>query len=416
LLEYARRSCFFQNDRSPAKGRISPAVRDDISCRETNLVLQALRAWFSGKPKCLESALAEPVDWTGLERIAEHHSVLPLVAYALTRYGGDLVPQEICGQLRQRLLLASHRNLTLIDEWWRILQAFDEAEIPVISLKGPALALLVYPNFAFREFTDLDLLVSPEEVPKARDLLVRNGYRPSSSLVADTDEMLFRSRNFQLDLVHCEKRICVDLHWGALHEMFSFQLPVDLLFKAARIEHYEGISFLALSPEHLLLYLCAHGTKHCWRSLRWLCDIACHVQRSSDLNWRSCIRCAETSNCELVLKHSLLLAQQILGLDLPPEMASYCEAAKVSALIATASSFLFCEDEDLSYGQTMRFHLVFARNWRDRAAMIFERIFVPAESDWQQLRLPRPLHFLYYMIRPIRFMRERIRLVAGRTV
>ena len=392
------------------------SVRHGVTYYETNLVVQSARTFLSGGDDgCLQAALSQPFAWAGVERKANYHSVMPLVAYALKKYGEDLVSQELSEQFEQRLFLTARRNMLWLQEWRRILLAFEGAGIPVISLKGPAFALLAYGNIALREFTDLDLLIKPSDVSKARDALVREGYQLRFHMAGDSDAALLHSRNRQLDFINVGHGTLIDLHWGALHEMFSFQLPVDQLFEAAQVEHAEGISFLSLSPEHLLLYLCAHGTKHCWLNLRWLCDVACHVLTARGLDWEICIRRAEAAHCDLVLKHSLLLAQQVLGLELPSAVSSFCDSAKALALADTAASFMFRDGGDLGYGEALRYHLAFAKGWRDRSRLVHERVFVPAEPDWQEVRLPRSLHFLYYAVRPARFLFERLSKTALRT-
>ena len=375
--------------------------------QEMDLVLQTLRALISGESSSLLASLAGPVDWEAVERIAESHSVMPAVAYALREYGGDAAPVAVRDRLKERLLLASRSNLALIAEWCRALEAFDQADIPVISLKGPALALLVYPNFAVREFTDLDLLVRSCDVPRASDSLLAEGYRVSSAARPKNMTEQVRSRNRQIEFVHDQRHIRVDLHWGALHEMFSFQLPPEVLFESARREHYEGIRFLALSPENLLLYLCAHGAKHCWLNLRWVCDVAFQIKKCHDLDWESCIRTAEASKCALVLKHSLILVREVLGIELPSLVADYCRDVQARAVADRAAELLFRGNRDLSHGQELGFHLAFASGWRDRGRFLFERLFVPDEPDLRS-NLPG---FLSYAAKPMRFLFTRLRSV-----
>jgi len=384
------------------------SCRHGVGCREMNLVVLAARAFLSGgEDGCLQVALAQPVDWAAVERMAEQHSMMPPFAYALTRYGGDLVPREIRERLQQRLLLNSRTNLTWLQEWRRILLAFEAAGIPVISLKGPALASQAYRNIALREFCDLDLLIRPGEVRAAHDTLVREGYELRFSQAPGADAASLLSRNRQLEFVNHERGTLIDLHWGALHEMFSFQLSVDRLFRAAQVAECEGITFLSLSPEHLMLYLCAHGTKHCWLTLRDLCDGASYMRTATrELNWELCIREAEAANCELVLKHSLLLAQRVFGLELPSVMRNYCEDAKAQMVADAASSLLFRKDGGFGYREALLYHLAFIKDWRGRASFICKRVFFPEEPDWQELRLPRSLYFLYYAVRPVRLLVE----------
>ena len=387
--------------------QILSSVQRGVGYREIDLVMQAARTFLSnGGDGGLKAALTQPLDWPAIERRADRHSMMPPIAYALTQYGENLVPLEVRERLQQRLLFTAKSNLKWLQEWCRILATFEAAGVPVISFKGPALALLAYPNLALREFGDLDLLVRPADVFRARNVLAGEGYELRFSSGGDTDAALLRSGNQQTDLVN-GRGMLIDLHWGLLHEMFSFQLPVDELFESAQAEYREGLSFLSLSPEHLLLYLCAHGTKHCWLNLRELLDVVCHLQTAQKLDWGLCMRLAESVNCELVLKHSLLLAEQVLGLELPAAIKNDCDDAKALMLARRAASLLFQEDGDLGYGKALRYHLTFAKGWRDRAHLIFERVFVPAEVDWQKVRLPRSLHFLYYAVRPVRFIFER---------
>lgn len=374
---------------------------------ETNLVALCARSFLSAEERHrLQSALAGPVDWAALERAADRHSIAPLVAWVLKQYGGDLVPLEVREQLDYRLRRAARQNLIWLAEWQRTLNAFESTGIRAISLKGPAFALQAYGNIALRESTDLDFLVRPDDMVKAQNALAREGYQlrfPASAGL--------RSRNRQFDLIHPERGTLIDLHWGALHAMFPFQLPMDALFQSARTEHCENFSYLSLSPEHLLLYLCAHGTKHCWLHLRWLCDVACYVRTAPTLDWNLCMQEAHAANCDLVMQHSLLLAGHVLGLELAATVKGYCDA-KARTLADAASSFPFSKDDALSHGKALRYHLAFARHWRDRIRFIFERIFVPEEQDWHEVRLPHSLRFVYYAVRPIRFMLERLASAA----
>jgi hypothetical protein len=384
------------------------SIWDRATWDETKLVVQCARTFLSWKESaCLEAALMRPVDWAAVERTADSQAMMPLVAYVL-KCAGILIPQEVCERIHQRLLLAAQTNLTWLGEWQRILLAFRAAGISVISLKGPGLALLAYGNITLREFSDLDLLIQPVDVLRARDVLVREGYRLRYPLRGDSKNALLSTRNRELAFVRDRPGTLIELHWGVLHEMFSFQLPVEELFKSARVEHQEGFSFLSPSREGLLLYLCAHGTKHCWSCFRWLCDVASYVKRTPELDWKTCMQSADDAGCDLVLKHGLLLAQQVLGLDLPEAVRSYCDSAEARALTDMAARFLFRGDTDVGYFEALQYQSAFAKDWRGRSRFVLERVFVPEEQDWQEMRLPDSLRFLYYAVRPLRFMRQRI--------
>jgi hypothetical protein len=294
-----------------------------------------------------------------------------------------------------------------LGEWRRISLAFGAAGIPVISLKGPLFTLSAYGNIALREFHDLDLLVRPQDVPKARDALVRAGYRLRFAPSDESGTELLRSGNRQLDFVNAARGTVVDLHWAVLHRMFSFQMPVDKCFESAHMEQYEGLTFLSLSPEHLLLYLCAHGAKHCWRNLRWLCDLAFHLRTAKALDWDLCMDEAQAMSASLVLQHSLRLTAEVLGAELPSSVQNYCNDMKAQTLAETARKLLFrSQDPDRlsSHLAEARFYLTFSNGWRESTRLLYERVLAPSETEWEQFPLPRGLHFLYYAVRPARFV------------
>jgi hypothetical protein len=378
---------------------------------EPNVILQCARVFFApGQSTGLHHVLAEPQDWQALERSAEDHCVLPLVATVLIQQGGTMVPDEVLQRLRRSLLCLTQNNLAWSTEWQRILRLLTEAGIPAVSFKGPALALVAYGNLGLREFHDLDLLVHSWDVVRARDILVDNGYKLWSPTRNNTDAALLRSTNRQICFTSDEHRTAIDLHWGALHEMFSFQLDAEQLWEKTHLVRCEDISFLSLAPEHLLLYMCAHGTKHCWRNLCWLCDVAALVQAHPGIDWNGCVRFAETTGSGLLMKHTLLLAEQLLGLELAETIERYTrDDTSCRELCETAQQFLFApRGARPGHLQALRYHLAFAKGRRDRARLIFNRVFVPAEQDWKTVRLPDALFFLYYLVRPIRFLLERL--------
>ena len=376
---------------------------------ETNAVVQCLRVFLSSADGAsLRAVLIQTPDWPTVEAKAAAHGVAPVVSNILLQHSSDIAPQEILLRCKDRLTLLTKKNILWLQEWQRLLQAFDEAATPVISFKGPALALTAYRNLGLREFHDLDLLVHPRNVARAKDKLLAEGYALWSPVVGDTAEYLLLSKNRQLRFTNCMRGTSVDAHWGLLHQMFPFQLDVEKAFNSARWERRDEGEFLSLSPEYQLLYLCAHGTKNCWSQLSELCDVAAYLQSHSEIDWDGCLRLAEANGCGLVLKHTLLLCERVLKIDLPETVKQHCHKnGRALGLSNAAESLLCLEGERRSgYLQALRYHLAFAKTWREQIRLIFVRVLSPAEPDWQHIKLPRGLFGLYYFIRPLRFLLE----------
>jgi hypothetical protein len=97
-------------------------------------------------------------------------------------------------------------------------------------------------------------------------------------------------------------------------------------------------------------------------------------------------------------------------MELPAEAKRYCHRGKTAfALSNTAESFLFqASGGRPGYWRVLKYHLAFAGTWPERTLLVLMRLFAPAESDWQHLRLPRSLFLLYYLLRPLRFFQQQV--------
>jgi hypothetical protein len=114
-------------------------------------------------------------NWERLLNRAEHHGLGPL-AYRHLKDSNALVPQD-AQRLLQALFLRHRcantvRQQVLVD----ILNLCAVQDIPVLVLKGAALAFLVYPQPGLRCMRDIDLLVKPGDAQRAQAALLREGF------------------------------------------------------------------------------------------------------------------------------------------------------------------------------------------------------------------------------------------------
>jgi hypothetical protein len=126
-------------------------------------------------PQELGNAVGRIARWEDLPGAAETHGLAPLVDYHLTR-AGIAVPVAV----RQRLfgLAGLHRdqNAARFSVLVDILDALDAARIPVLVLKGAALAQILYRSPGLRPLSDIDLLVEPQLASRAAETLASLGF------------------------------------------------------------------------------------------------------------------------------------------------------------------------------------------------------------------------------------------------
>lgn len=125
--------------------------------------------------RLLADTAARLETWQGLASEADAHGLAPLVSYHLKRAGIEL-PTRVRRELLGVTMVHGAANRTRFRMLGEILDAFDRAGIPVIVLRGAALAHLLYPSGALRPLDNIDLLVAPELGPRAQEILATLGF------------------------------------------------------------------------------------------------------------------------------------------------------------------------------------------------------------------------------------------------
>ena len=184
---------------------------------DVNFVYRSLCEVLAGNKSDVDWGQFGTDEWKLLARMgqADAEGVGPLL-YWHFRDGSwpDVMPQVVRDHLMKTYYNTFAQNTLMYRELARILESFSEAGIPVILLKGAALALTVYEDIGLRPMGDLDLLVRPEDLRKAWQIMGKLNYEVLS---ANTEVVL---RNFE------GPEIGVDLHWCIIsgHDSNSYQI------------------------------------------------------------------------------------------------------------------------------------------------------------------------------------------------
>src|SRR5207245_4369807 len=131
-------------------------------------------------------------------------------------------------------------------------------------------------------------------------------------------------------------------HWAFAPREFPLPLKVEDVW--ARLEPLPlgGTLVRTLSAEHLLLVLCAHGAKHCWERLGWICDIAELLRRTPALDLSGMLAQARSLGVERIVRLGLRLAAELLDVPLPEAVPCRARDARpVGALAAQVRAALF---------------------------------------------------------------------------
>jgi hypothetical protein len=297
--------------------------------------------------------------------------------------------------------------MRLTGELLRLLDVFEAQGIPAVSYKGPVLAAFAYGNLGLREFFDIDVLVRKEDVFRAQELLLAEGYRPQYRLTP-AQEATFLRYNSEHSFVHGNRGDDVDLHWAIAERHFSFPLDQEGLWRRLDRISLGGSDVCTLSPEDLLLILCVQGFKDAWERLKHICDVAEVIRVHQDMDWAGVVEQADASGGRRTLFLGLALASDLLGTTLPEEIAQSVQAdPAVRTLARRVQERLFRPSGSPRRFSEVMFrpiHVQMRERLRDKVRYCVRSATTHTVGDWMALPLPRPLFPLYYVLRPIRLV------------
>lgn len=282
---------------------------------ERELILRAAHEPSAGRDRRLWD-LARRCDWREVLEVAREHGLIPWLAQVMRQSAraASVTPAEDLASLNLLAAASALHGDVLCAALARALAAMAVVGVEPIVLKGPALASTIYPNRDLRPFGDLDLLVRPGELARADQALRSLGYTPRANKPTEVDD-------FHQVYARTEREAVVELHTDLL------QLGLPTLCASALWERAERWTLaelaqpaLMLGLEHQVLHLCVHLHLHGYRRLIWFIDLERLLRlRGGEVRWADLWALAHAEGVTLSVRHSLLLARELLDAPLPPE-------------------------------------------------------------------------------------------------
>jgi|SRR5215472_16149341 len=267
--------------------------------------------------------LNEPVDWNYFIYAAHEHRLIGLIYQRLARFR-EAIPDHSWTQLREGARSVADFNLGLTGKLLKLLALLEAHNIPAVPYKGPVLAQLAYGDLKLRQFTDLDLLVNKEDFYRVKELLLANGCRPGWRLTRKQELAVLR-HYYNYPFVSNENRVLIEVHWEFTESFFSFAFDLAQMRKRLAVVEVLGRPVRTLALEDTLLVLCAHGSKHLWKRIGWICDIAMLIKQQPNLDWNLVVERATNLGLLRILWLGLLLADTLITVPLPPEIEARLE-------------------------------------------------------------------------------------------
>ena len=381
---------------------------------EIELLLLATRVRTEPENLAHASAILQSiVDWDFVLRTANDHGVLPQLYRYANNIRPETIPETVLNQLRDESNRNTRSNLSFVAVLFKILDRLEANQIRGVPYKGPALAACAYGDVALRQFCDLDLILLKKDVLKAKELLIREGWRPEFELDGTQEEAFLKH---YYDYAFLKNGHLVELHWQLTESYFNFPINIEQVFSRLQPVTVAGRETLTVAPEDSLLILCAHSSKHLWSRLGWICDVANLIDSHPGLKWNEIWEHATLLGSRRMLSVGLLLSIELLGAPVPEDIAARagCDPA-ARALTREFRDRLFEKrDERPGIIENSKLHMRMRERARDRFTYASRLWLGTTVGDWTSLKVPRSLFFLYYLVRPVRLLGKSVRAFLNR--
>jgi len=246
--------------------------------------------------------------------LAANHRVLGLVLSVLpSALPPDLEPgvgvrvRELLRDVRRRAALFELRRDQVVAD-------LQGAGLRPVVLKGAALGTRFYDEPAQRDLSDLDILVSREQLDRSLDVLRNQGYEGPKSA---EDSRAYREHHFHIPLRHPGAHIA-EIHWALTRANLPFQLDAEaFLSRVVPIERPDRPVLLMPAPELMLLHLVGQNLQEGFSRVARLVDLDRIIASGVEIDWDVFLAAARDGGLGPASALSLHLAERLLGADVP---------------------------------------------------------------------------------------------------
>jgi len=368
---------------------------------ENKFLLCCIRSQLnSAKASEVQDFLRTDLDWDILLQNAVNQNVFMLLYRTLKQNQSEGVPLSVFERIENEAQKRMTYNLFLINKLLQVLKLFSEHSIQAIPFKGPVWANLAYGNMGLREFSDLDLLVRPEDYSKAKDVLIEQGYYDKH--FGGLEESIGEAQ-----MVLPDGRVNIDLHYKLTPQIFYLQIETESFFEGLQTLSLSGKEVATFSPENCLALGYLQGAKDSWNSLKRICDFAALIQTYPEANWTKVITQCGTDENDRVFLLGIAISQTYLHISLPEILSEKLKQfPEVVKLARQHKEYMYHKNMEYSY----IFYIVSL--WEKRETTLWSKVqyflkitFRVNASDREALALPKFLFFLYYPLRIFRLIK-----------
>lgn len=364
-------------------------------------------AMETGKVEAIDLGQLSDSEWGEIIQKSLKHGIAPLLYDHFKKNSN--IPNSAMQRLRSIYLQNAIKNTRLYDRLTRALRALKEEDIPVVILKGAALAELLYQNIALRPMVDIDLLIKGQDMWRANEVLTQLGY--------DSDVGLLHSRRA---IKWCRHVIYQENNfWLEVHPRIAEIPKCDPWIKAIPTQIASNDVFI-LGPEDFLLHLCIHFEHHLHGNssqLISLYDIAEILKRyGEEIDWDYMVKTSKKNRIGEAVYRTLCMTSKWLDSFIPMDALNQL---KNDGMVISANDILNPDQIHWTIPRDTSPVHYFPILWTiptisGKAYHIFRKVFPSREFMINNYSIEKPgLVYFYYLVRTFAVPIETVKIFCS---
>jgi hypothetical protein len=367
---------------------------------ETVLMVIISRLYFNkaDQRQVQEFINTNQINWNVFYELIRGHSVRPFIYHLIVK--AKLTTDSNFEQrIRSDVLPLNIRSLHQRQQIDYLVKNLNELNIKVIPYKGVTFGDTYYESAALRESTDIDLLVSKNDVPKIASYLIHKNYKSQKLSGPFMKYQLATGRDiiFETPVNPAGISCKVEIQWSLLKK-HTGKFPNSSFFMDqtekinGRIQLNPTYDFLALISHHFL--------KDLLTKFKYVIDSACllHV-KGAEIDTELVTKTIYPYGYRKLFTTSLSAVNDLLGIHIPEfEITTPLPNPLVNSSVMYP---ILTKINDL--GHTKLFINLQNNNWQKfRTILRLSNVLIPNNREVTDNRLPSCLFALHFLIRPYR--------------
>ncbi len=399
------------------KTSLSPDLRFLIACcqsTQSEVDIAFILSHLSQSESSSSSPNPEPRTLNPLIALANQHGVLPLVYKTLKKQLKNQTIQDLTFNIEDwqaAYRQIAQRNMLMSAELIRIMELLEENNIQALAFKGPTLAQMAYGDITLRQYGDLDILVDERDLKSTGKLFKSYHYIPDEDLAFLENKVLLNISS-DLGFRHDKNYTYIELHWKLFRKKLFITLDSLNLKSNQTVVKIQGKEIKTLQTNLLLVYLCAHGSKHMWERIEWIVDVDKLISNVGNIDWDTVWLYAKKMHSVNTLLLGLALCEELFHTKLPSNIQQKIKKhntihlLKLHTLQLMNSTLKNQNSKTSSMFKKFNYHAKLYDSYADKVKYYFSTIFKITPDDVFNINLPQYLSFLYFIIRPFRLAKK----------